>query len=113
LAGARARRLVGYEAPDDALLFSAAQPWRKLGSRTVLDADDNEIGLITGTDVLSVRGEWLAARFKRGSGGQFISPAEAELANWEARDRGVRLQYCPPASDPLLRMCLLAAILCM
>lgn len=104
-------RCLVYEAPDESLVFAAGRSWRRLGVCVVRDADDHEIGVISGAEVLSPSGKCLAVPRLAPNGGTYHSPEGDELARWDQSRDGTRLEFTQSADDPLLRMALLASVL--
>jgi hypothetical protein len=106
------RTLQVFETEDLSLLLTLHRPGGWLWAWQLDDADDRAVATIRGVTVRDVNGFCLAVGERRDEGGmRFLSPRGGEVAAWAPAAGGVCLTFNAEATNPFLRMALLAATL--
>lgn len=100
------------EEPDGSLLTSVEQSWW-LAEPRILDAERNLVATLHQRCLYWPDGRMLAQlRMLQDGHGAFLNLAGGEIGIWQTQPDGTRLTYSPAvASEPLMKMALLGAIL--
>ena len=101
-----------FETEDVSLLLTLSRPAGWLWAWQVDDADGRRVASLRGVTLRDANGYCLAVAEGRDEGGmRYVNPRGVEVGGWAAAPEGVCLTFSPEATNPFLRMALLAATL--
>ncbi len=101
-----------FETEDASLLLTLYRPAGWLRAWQLDDADNRAVATIRGVTLRDANGYCLAVAESRADGGvRYVSPRGVAVGAWSRTAAGVCLTFSPEATNPFLRMTLLAATL--
>jgi hypothetical protein len=100
------------ETEDDSLLLTVRRLWSWAPAWMVHDADDHELGIVTGGTIRDPVGRPLGEAFPEANGRRVLSSEGPELAWIADAEAGCLLTFAPIiAENPFVKMLLLALVL--